>query len=102
MAGEAAIIGWTYAQIGNRAYGLIALLNAWVCASRGRFDVFKTAWTGYLHGRRSPLLMLVDWQKHMDKPIGMVRENIGLSLADPYREFYMQDAPGADKLKKKS
>ena len=102
MAGEAAIIGWTYAQIGNRAYGLIALLNACLCASRGRFDVFKTAWTGYLHGRRSPLLMLVDWQKHMDKPIGMVRENIGLSLSDPYREFYMQDAPGADKLKKKS
>lgn len=46
--------------------------------------------------------MLVDWQKYMDKPIDMVRENIGLSLADPYREFYMQDAPGADKLKQKS
>tara|TARA_S200000501_G_scaffold377573_1_gene436473 strand:- start:1876 stop:2631 length:756 start_codon:yes stop_codon:yes gene_type:complete len=101
MAGEAAIIGWTYAQIGNRAYGLIALLNACLCAKRGRFDVFKTAWSGYLHGRNSPLLMLVDWQKYMDKPIDFVRASIGLSLASPYRKFHMQDAPGADKLKVK-
>tara|TARA_B100000767_G_C19755435_1_gene532753 strand:- start:436 stop:1254 length:819 start_codon:yes stop_codon:yes gene_type:complete len=98
MAGEAGIIGWTFAQTGNRAYGLIALLNATLCATRGRFDVFKTAWSGFLHGKKSPLLMVIDWEGYMDMPIDVVRKSIGLSLSNPYQPFEMQDAPGADKI----
>jgi ubiquinone biosynthesis protein COQ4 len=95
MAGEAGIIGWTYGQTGNKAYGLIALLNGLMCASRGKFHVLRTAWRGYRHGRASPLLLAIDWRRYMDVPLDEVRREIGLTVARRYPIFHMPDAPGA-------
>ncbi len=95
MAGEAGIIAWTYAQTGNRGYLLIFLLNALMCLKRGRPDVFRTCWQGYRHGKRSPLLLAVDWTPYLDRPIEEVRRSLGLELARPYPVFHVADAPGA-------
>ena len=95
MAGEAGIIAWTYAQTRNRGYGLIFLLNALMCARRGRFDVFWTCWKGYRYGNRSPLLLAVDWSEHLNRPIDEVRRELGLERRPDYRPFHMPDAPGA-------
>lgn len=95
MAGEAGIIAWTYGQLRNRAYGLICLLNAMMCTRRGRADVFRTVWQGYRYGRRSPLLIAIDWTPHLDRPLDEVRREIGLDPAPTYRAFHMADAPGA-------
>lgn len=95
MAGEAGIIAWTYGQTGNKAYGLICLLNALMCTWRGRPDVFRTVWRGYRHGVRSPLLLAVDWGRYLHRPIEAVRRELGLEVARPYPVFHMADAPGA-------
>lgn len=95
MAGEAGIIAWTYGQIRNRAYLLICLLNATMCTSRGRPDVFLTVWRGYRHGVKSPLLLAVDWQQYLSRPLDEVRRELGIEPAPAYRRFHMADAPGA-------
>ena len=97
MAGEAGIIAWTYAQLRNRGFLLIFLLNALMCTKRGRPDVFRTCWQGYWHGRRSPLLLAIDWGRYLDRPIEAVRRELGLEVAAPYRAFHMADAPGVPK-----
>ncbi|MEM7411315.1 MAG: Coq4 family protein [Myxococcota bacterium] len=95
MAGEAGIIGWTYAQLRNRGFFLIFLLNATMCTLRGRPDVFRTAFRGVRHGKRSPLLLAVDWNRFLDRPIDAVRRELGLEVAAAYPVFHMADAPGA-------
>lgn len=95
MAGEAGIIAWTYGQLRNKAYGLICVLNAIMCTRRGRPDVFKTVWQGIKYGKRSPLLLAVDWSEHLDRPLTEVREELGLEMAPAYSVFHMADAPGA-------
>lgn len=95
MAGEAGIIAWTYAQTRNKGYLLIFLLNALMCAKRGRFDVFRTCWKGFQHGRRTPLLLAVDWDDHLKRPIDDVRRDLGVELAPDYPTFDMPDVPGA-------
>lgn len=95
MAGEAGIIAWTYGQIRNKAYLLICVLNAMMCTRRGRPDVFKTVWQGYRYGRKSPLLLAVDWERYLDRPLEEVRQELGLARAPSYRIFHMADAPGA-------
>jgi len=95
MAGEAGIIAWTYAQVRNRAYLLIFLLNALMCLSRGRPDVFRTCWKGYRHGVRSPLLLAIDWSGQLERPLRDVRRDLGIELAPEYPIFHMADAPGA-------
>jgi ubiquinone biosynthesis protein COQ4 len=95
MAGEAGIIAWTYAQTRNKGYLLIFLLNAVMCAKRGRWDVFKTCWKGYRHGKRTPLLLAVDWHEYMHRPIDDVRRELGIDVAPSYPTFEMADVPGA-------
>lgn len=95
MAGEAGIIAFTYAQTRNKAYLLICLLNATMCTRRGRPDVFRTVLQGLRYGRRSPLLMAVDWAAWLDRPLDEVRRALGLEPAPAYRFFHMADAPGA-------
>lgn len=95
MAGEAGIIAWTYGQVRNKAYLLICVLNAMMCSRRGRPDVFRTVWQGYRYGRRSPLLLAVDWEEHLARPLEEVRREFGLETAPSYRVFHMADAPGA-------
>ena len=98
MAGEAGIIAWTYAQTRNKGYLLIFLLNALMCTRRGRPDVFKTCWQGFLQGRRDRFMLAVDWNQHMDRPLDEVRRELGVSEAAGYRTFHMADAPGAPDL----
>lgn len=95
MAGEAGIIAFTYGQLRNKAYGLICLLNAMMCTRRGRPDVFRTVWRGYWYGRRSPLLIAIDWRPHLSRPLDEVRRELGLERRPDYRVFHMADAPGA-------
>ena len=95
MAGEAGIIAWTYAQLRNRGFLLIFLLNALMCTRRGRPDVFVTTWRAFRHGKDSPLLLAVDWSRFLDRPIDAVRHELKLELAPAYRPFEMLDAPGA-------
>ena len=95
MAGEAGIIAWTYAQLRNKGFLLIFLLNAFMCAKRGRPDVLRTCWQGYRHGVRSPLLLAIDWNGYMHRPLDEVRRELGLEVAGDYRTFDMPDAPGA-------
>jgi len=99
MAGEAGIVGWTYAQLRNRGFLLIVLLNAVMCTMRGRPDVFATTWRGVRHGKRSPLLLAIDWSRYLDRPIDEVRREIGLETAPAYRPFEVLDAPGAPQTK---
>lgn len=94
MAGEAGIVAFTYAQLRNRGYLLIALLNALMCTKRGRPDVFRTAWRGFQHGRRTPLLLAIDWRGQLERPLDEVRREFGIELAAEYRSFDLESAPG--------
>ncbi len=98
MAGEAGIIAWTYAQTRNKGYLLIFLLNALMCTSRGRPDVFKTCWQGFRQGRRDRFMLAIDWNQHMHRPIEAIRRDLGISEAAEYPTFHMADAPGAPDL----
>jgi ubiquinone biosynthesis protein COQ4 len=95
MAGEAGILAWTYAQVRNKGYLLITLLNAVMCTRRGRPDVFKTVWQGYRSGRRSPLVMAIDWEPYLARPLEEVRRELGIEAAPSYSIFHMTDVPGA-------
>lgn len=94
IAGEGALLAFTYAQTGNRAYALLPFFVAiYRALLRGRFDVLRTCWQGYLAGRRANFVHSVDWSEWLERPLTEIRQHLQIQAAD-YRPFAWE-APAA-------
>jgi ubiquinone biosynthesis protein COQ4 len=96
LAGEGALLAFTYAQTGNRAYALLPFFVAGYRAIlRGRFDVLRSCWQGYRAGRHAEFLHALEWGEWLERPLAEVRGRLGLEPAR-YRPFSLaQPAAGA-------
>lgn len=77
VAGEVALQGFTYAQTGAPASGLIAAAGALRFSPRHRGLVRETL-GGYRRGKRAAFLGSVRWEDHWTRPLAEVREELGI------------------------
>jgi ubiquinone biosynthesis protein Coq4 len=75
-AGEAALLAFTHAQLGNLGMALIAL----AAAVRGPKD-WRLSWQRYLarawwRGRRARWLVTVPWEEWLGRPLVCVRRDL--------------------------
>ena len=95
MAGEGALLAFTYAQTGNRVYAVLPFFVAGFRAlRRGRFDVVRTCWQGYRKGRRARFLHAMDWSEWLPRPLAEVRRHLRLQPAS-YRPLELEGVAGA-------
>lgn len=95
MAGEGALLAFTFAQTGNRVYAVLPFFVAGFRAlRRGRFDVVRTCWQGYRAGRRARFLHAMNWGEWLARPLADVRRHLRLAPAE-YRPFELEEMAGA-------
>ena len=84
IMGENALHGFTYAQYGNRAYGLIGAMTAIGAILLGRPDAPRLFLQGYRRGRKAAFLSAVDWNAAMGEPVAELRAKFGLDEPPSY------------------
>ncbi|MBX3185171.1 MAG: alpha/beta fold hydrolase [Polyangiaceae bacterium] len=81
VLGELGLLAFTYAQVQNKAVGLIVLaglLKGW-----GE-QVGRVVWEGYRRGRRASFLPAQPWEELLDSPLTEVRLRLGLEAPPSY------------------
>ncbi len=85
--GEACLLAFTYAQTRNRGIGLIAFVGAMKIAKEmASGDVRKAAWRAYSAGKNAAWLPQQDWESLLAKPLEEVRQELGITPPETYRE----------------
>ena len=90
--GEVCLLAFTYAQTRNRGIGIICLAGAQNLAEHYGAGVFKAAWRGYRAGKAAAWLPGADWEALLSQPIDEVRQTLGMTEPDVYRDLRAQDA----------
>jgi ubiquinone biosynthesis protein COQ4 len=91
MAGESAILGFSYAQ--TRSPGLLLLLFGGILHSfavggeQGK-TMRRMAWFGWQSGRRAEPLAAAPWEEWLPKPIAEVRAELGITQLPDYAPVY--------------
>ncbi len=75
LAGEAALLAFSYAQIRNRGIGFIVAV-AWIKAGREGAHFRRLIEDAYRRGRRSAWLPAADWEALLAKPLTEVRREL--------------------------
>ena len=92
--GEAALVAFSFAQLGGLGWALIASSASLKSLQVTRGGLFaKAVWEGYRHGRRAKWLAGEDYEKLMHEPIDAARRR--LNIADPvlYRRAQQELGP---------
>jgi ubiquinone biosynthesis protein COQ4 len=85
VVGEAGVLGFTFAQTGNKGWAMLVLLNALTLARRGRFDGWGVAWRGFRRGRRARFVPAAgDWDRLLRMPIEQARGELAIVPLGPY------------------
>ena len=84
--GEACLLSFTYAQTKNRGLGLIALIGTFKIAREVGNGVYKASWRAYRAGQRASWLPQQEWELLLQKPIDEVRQQLGITPPETYRE----------------
>ncbi|WP_425229000.1 Coq4 family protein [Sphingomonas sp.] len=80
--GEAALVAFSYAQLGGLGWAFIASAASLKSVKITRGGLFARAvWEGYRHGRKAKWLVGEDYEKLMHEPIDAARARLG--IADP-------------------
>lgn len=85
--GEDCLLFFTYAQTKNRGLGLIALIGAFKIARELGSGVYKAAWRAHRAGKRAAWLPQQDWERLLHKPLEEVRQELGISPPETYKEI---------------
>lgn len=98
LIGEAGLLGFTFAQTGNKGWAMLVLLNGLTIASKGRFDGWVVAWRGFRRGRRARFVPAVeDWERLLRLPLELARAELDIPPMEPYRPLEIQEAFGRRK-----
>lgn len=92
LAGEAALLAFSYAQTRNRGIAFIVAM-AWIRAGRDGAAFRRTIEEGYRRGRASAWLPAADWEALLDQPLDEVRETLGVGAPPHYEEVRSEGAP---------
>lgn len=92
VAGEGAVLAFTFGQTGNKGWAMLVFLNALTVVSRSRFDSWVTSWKGYRRGRRARYLPAVeDWDRLLRLPLEEARAELGIPPLEAYRPVQLDD-----------
>jgi ubiquinone biosynthesis protein COQ4 len=83
--GEACLLGFTYAQTGNRGVGLIALVGGLKIRQALGRGVLQAIWRGYQAGNRAQWLPAQPWEELLERPIQDVRRELHLTEPREYQ-----------------
>ncbi len=84
VAGEACLLGFTYAQTGHKGIGLIALVGAFKISQTHGKGIFGAIWQGYRLGRKARWLPAQEWETLLQLPLEQVRELLNIGSPDRY------------------
>jgi ubiquinone biosynthesis protein COQ4 len=97
MAGEFSIIAFQTRQVGYRSMALMAFMNVLRNSLRGRPDLLKMWFLGRRRGARAQYLLAEDWERLLPMPLEVVRRELNIEEAGPYRPWnYPDHAKRAD------
>lgn len=80
LVGEAALLAFSYAQTKSPGVGFIVLL----ALVKGDKTTRPVVIEGYRRGRRAKWLPAVAWESLLDRPLGEVRERLGIGAPPVY------------------
>lgn len=92
LAGEAALLAFTYAQIRNRGIGFIVAAAWWKAGSENR-DARRLIREGYRRGCRAEFLPAEDWEALLEVPLAQVRSRLGVGDPPQYEQMRSAGAP---------
>jgi ubiquinone biosynthesis protein COQ4 len=96
MAGEAGILGFTFAQ--TRSPGLLllfigGLLHSFTVGGEPGQTMRRMAWFGLRSGTRAEPLAAAPWEEWLSKPIADVRAELRITELPEYAPVYSEPAP---------
>ena len=84
--GEAALVAFSFAQVGGLGWALIAVAAAIKSLAVTRSSLFARAvWEGYRHGRAAAWLVAEDPRTLLDEPLAAARARLGIREPHAYR-----------------
>lgn len=92
LAGEAALLSFSYAQTKNRGVGFIVAV-AWLRARGEAAGARPLIAEGFRRGRRARWLPAEDWEALLDLPLEQVRAELGLGAPPQYAPLRSAGAP---------
>lgn len=85
--GEAALVAFSYAQVGGLGWAFIGAAAALKSIGvTGNLLFARAVWEGYVRGRNAKWLIGEDYEKLMHEPIDAARQRLGLSEPVAYRK----------------
>jgi len=84
LVGESALLAFSYAQIGTRGLGVLALVGLFNLWKHGAPGAVSTIAGGYRRGRRAAFLAAADWEALLAEPLDTVRDRLGIEPAGDY------------------
>lgn len=91
--GEAALVAFSYAQVGGLGWALIAVAAALKSLRVTGNRLFAAAvWEGYRHGRKAKWISGEDYERLLEEPIDAARARLG--IARPVKYLAAQTALG--------
>ena len=95
---EVSISGFQMAQFGHQYSSMfLGMVLAKVAFTQPDAVAFTldTILTGYRHGRQTPPLLGVEWETVWDRPIPMIRQDLGVTPYDsPYPAWILEELQG--------
>ena len=95
---EVSISGFQMAQFGHQYSSMfLGMLLAKVAFTQPDAAAFTldTVLTGYRHGRQTPPLLGVEWEAVWDRPIPVIRQELGVTPYDsPYPAWILEELQG--------
>jgi len=89
--GEACLLAFTYAQTRNRGLGIIALVGTYKISKDIGNGVRSAVWQAYKAGKKAAWLPQQDWESLLSQPLEEVRQQLGLTPPETYREVIHND-----------
>jgi ubiquinone biosynthesis protein COQ4 len=86
--GEIHLLGYSYAQLGGWAWLILGLIANSILATRGRFEGIGYLRNAIRRGRRATLLVAVDWEAMLPRPLEEVRRQLSIPHPKTYRKLY--------------
>jgi len=86
VLGEAALLGFTYAQTRNRGIGIITFFGALKLTQQYGSGALRAVWQGYRAGFRCAWLPSQEWELLLEQPLHLVRRDLGITPPDVYQK----------------
>lgn len=86
--GEACLLGFSYAQTGQKGFAAIALFAARrISQARPGYPIRRAIFEGYRRGRSAGWLIAADWETLLTEPVAAIREKFRVGPARTYPQI---------------